>query len=254
MATLSTLQSDVAGVLGLDFDSGTPTNGDGPRLLGWANDAVIDVLKRTHCYVTSEQITLTPNVSDYDLQSTNTEILAIEDIYMTSGGANFKMRRMSTTDLINERMYQLVTAPITRYALAGGNLLMFYPAPLQADKVTIYYIPRPTALASGTDDPSSVTLGGIPSEYHYGLELYMMWKAADAFDDESSSSGESYRRMYLGDPTAPPGTEQRDGFIGTMKKDIRKKGGKHLPGVVLPPRTRRTYLPLPGVDMGSQYY
>jgi hypothetical protein len=59
----------------------------------------------------------------------------------------------------------------------------------------------------------------------------MMWKAAEMFDDESSSNGETYRRMYLGDPNTPPGTEQRDGFIGTMKKDMRRKGGKHLAGV-----------------------
>lgn len=211
---------------------------------------MVDVLRRTHCYVSSANMTLTADVGDYSL---DTNILAIEDIYMTSGGANFKMRRMSTTDLINERMYQLVTAPVTRYALNGANMIMFFPTPLQSDTLTIYYIPRPTALANPTDDPSTTTLGGIPSEYHYGLELYMQWKAADFVDDESSSSGETYRRMYLGDPTAPPGSEQRDGFIGTMKKDIRKKGGKHLAGIVLPPRTRRTYLPLPGVDVGSNY-
>lgn len=211
------------------------------------------MLRRTHCYIKSETITLTANVGDYDLQSTNPEILAIDDLYLSSGGTNFRVRRESTTDILNLRMYQVVTAPVQRYALSGANLLMVFPTPIQADVFTVYYVPRPTALASGTDDPSSVTLGGIPKEYHYGLELYMQWKAGDAFDDESSSSGETYRRMYLGDPTAPIGTEQRDGFIGTMKKDIRRKGGKHLAGVNLPPRTRRTYLPLPGVDVGSYY-
>ena len=253
MSTLSTLQSDVAGVLGLDFDSTAPSNGDGPRLLGWANDAVTDMLMRTHCYIKSETITLTAGTGDYDLQSTNAEILAIEDIYTTSSGANFRMRRLSTTDLIGLRLYQVNTAPVTMYAISGANLLLVYPTPLQADTLTIYYVPRPTALSATTDDPSSVTLGGIPKEYHYGLELYMMWKAGDAFDDESSSSGESYRRMYLGDPTAPPGTEQRDGFVGTMKKNIRKKGGKHLAGTLIPPRNRRIYIPQPGVDVGSQY-
>jgi hypothetical protein len=81
----------------------------------------------------------------------------------------------------------------------------------------------------------------------------MQWKAGDAFDDESSSNGETYRRMYLGDPTAPPGSEQRDGFIGTMKKDMRRKGGKHLAGISIPPRSRRIYVANPGVDVGSSY-
>ena len=207
------------------------------------------MLLRTHCYVASTTITLTANVGDYTLSST---ILAIEDIYLTSGGANFRVRRLSTTDLINLRLFSVTSAPIQMYAVAGANLLLVYPTPLQADTLNIYYIPRPTALSSGSDDPSDSTHGGIPSEYHYGLELYMMWKAADAFDDASSGQGETYRRLYLGDPTAPIGTEQKLGFIGTMKRDIRAKGGKHLAGVLIPPRNRRIYIPQPGFDVGSQ--
>lgn len=191
---------------------------------------------------------MTPNVGDYTLDPS---ILAIEDIYLTSGGGNFRVRRLATTDLINLRLFQVNSAPIQMYALNGANMLMVYPTPLQADTLNIYYVPAPAALTNGTDDP--YTLAGIPAEYHYGLELYMMWKGGDAFDDESSSSGESYRRMYLGDPTAPPGTEQRDGFVGTMKKNVRKKGGKHLAGVLIPPRNRRIYIPQPGIDVGSQY-
>lgn len=208
------------------------------------------MLRRTHCYISEATLTMTAGVGDYTLDSA---ILAIEDVFLTSGGSNFRVRRMSTTDLINLRMFQVTTAPTQMYSMNGTNMIMFYPTPSQADTITVYYVPRPTALANASDDPSSASLGGIPSEFHYGLELYMMWKAGDAFDDESSSSGESYRRMYLGDPTAPPGTEQRDGFIGTMKKDIRRKGGKHLAGVLIPPRGRRIYIPQPGFDVGSQY-
>lgn len=250
MSTLATLQSDVAGVLGLDFDAANPSNGDGPRLKGWANDAVVDILKRTHCFIQSATLTMAVNVGDYRLDSS---ILAIDDVFMTSGTQSFKARRLSTTDLLNERLFQVVTAPVTHYAISGADLLMVFPTPSQADVMTVYYVPRPTAMSNATDDPSSSTFGGIPSEYHYGIELYMQWKAGDAFDDESSSSGESYRRQYVGDPTAPPGSDHRKGFIGEMKRDLRDKGGKHLAGITLPPRTRRTYIPLPGVDMGSQY-
>ena len=250
MSTLSTLQSDVAGVLGLDFDSANPNNGDGPRLLGWANDAVIDMLRRTHCYVTSATMTLTANQGDYNLDS---NILAIEDIYLTSGGANFVVHRRETTEIINLRLFQATTSPMTLYAVAGSNLLMVYPTPIQADTLTIYYVPRPTAMSTGTNDPSTTTYGGIPSEFHYGLELYMQWKAGDFVDDESSSSGETYRRMYEGDPTAPPGSSQREGFIGRMKKDLRRKGGKHLGPATIPPKQRKIYLPNPGVDVGSMW-
>lgn len=240
------MQANVAGALGLD----NSVSGDQSRITGWLNDAVVDVLNRTHCYVATTTISLSANVGDYTLSST---ILAIEDIYLTSGGANFRVRRLATTDLINLRLFSVTSAPIQMYALAGANLLLVYPTPIQSDTLNIYYIPRPTALSSGSDDPSDSTHGGIPSEFHYGLELYAMWKAADAFDDSSSSNGETYRRLYLGDPTAPPGTEQRWGFINTMKRDIRVKAGKHLAGVLIPPRNRRIYIPQPGTDVGSQY-
>lgn len=246
MATLSTFQSDVAGVLGLENTVG----GDQPRLTGWANDAVVDMLLRTHCYIKSETLALTVGTGDYDLQSTNKEILAIDDIFLTSNGANFRVKRLASSDLLNLRLFSVTASPVQMYAISGANLLMVYPSPLSADTFTIYYVPRPTAMSSGTDDPSTVSLGGIPSEYHYGIELYMQWKAADAFDDATSNNGETYRRMYLGDPTAPPGSEQRFGFIGTMKKDLRDKGGKHLAGIIIPPRGRRIYVPNPGVDMG----
>jgi hypothetical protein len=247
---LATLQSNVAGALGLDFDSTAPSNGDGPRLLGWANDAVIDMLKQTHCYISPAILTMTAGAGDYRLDAA---ILAIDDIYMTSSGTNFRVKRLATTDLLNLRLFSVATSPVQMYALNGDDMLMVYPAPIQADTMTIYYVPKPTPLANPTDDPSSSTLGGISTQYHYGLELYMMWKAGDAFDDEGSQNGETYRRMYLGDPNTPPGTEQRDGFIGKMKKDVRKKGGKHLAGVLIPPRSRRIYVPNPGIDTGSAY-
>ena len=69
MSTLATLQGNVAGVLGLDYDSSSPSSGDGPRLLGWANDGVIDLLIRTHCYIKSANFTLTAGTGQISLQS-----------------------------------------------------------------------------------------------------------------------------------------------------------------------------------------
>lgn len=252
MSTLATLEGDVAGVLGLDFTSTDLTAGDAPRLTGWANDAVIDMLLRTHCYISTTTLNLASGTGDYQLDS---GILAITDLYQTSSGAQFRLRRLASTDLINLRLFSVATSPVQMYATDGANLLMLYPAPQNStDTLSFYYVPKPTPMSSGTHDPSNTTYGGIPTEFHYGLELYMQWKAGDAFDDATSGQGETYRREYLGDPTAPPGTEQRFGFIGTMKRDLRNKGGKHLGGVLLPPRSRRIYVPNPGVDVGAPGY
>ena len=240
-------------MLGLDYDAANPTNGDGPRLTAWANDAVIDMLRRTHVYVTTDTLNLTPGTGDYDLLTLKPGWLAIEDIYTTSSNSNFRLQRLSTTDLINLRLFSVTTSPEKMWSLSGANLLMLYPAPIQSDVLTVYYVPKPTALSGNTDDPSSASLGGIPTEFHYGLELYMQWKAGDAFDDESSQSGETYRLAYEGNPNARPGSPAGDGFIGTMLKDIRRKGGKHLGPALIPPRSRRIYVANPGVDTGSQY-
>ena len=240
----------MAGVLGLDFDPGNPLAGDGPRLAGWASDAVIDMLMRTHCYIDTATMALTSGQGDYDMDAS---ILAIEDIYASSSGSNFRLTRKSSTDLINLLIFSVTTSPEQYYAVAGTNMLMLYPAPLLADTLTIYYVPRPDPLVSPNDDPSNISLGGIPPEFHYGLELYMQWKAGDAFDDESSQSGETYRILYEGNQNARPGSYAGDGFIGEMKKNIRRKGGKHLGPALIPPRSRRIYVPNPGVDTGSQY-
>lgn len=206
------------------------------------------MLLQTHCFIAKATMAMTANIGDYELDS---GILAIEDIFLASGTTNYLVRRSTTTDLMNRRLFAISSSTVQRYAVNGANMLMVYPTPTQADSLTVYYVPRPSVLSVAGDDPA--TKAGIPSEFHYGLELYMQWKAGDAFDDASSNQGETYRREYLGDPTAPPGTPQRYGFIGKMKRDLRGKGGKHLAEIQIPPRNRRNVIPSPGTDVGSLY-
>src|SRR3954471_849154 len=116
------------------------------------------MLRRTHCYIKTDTLNLVANQGDYDLLTLKPSWLAIDDIYLTSSGSNFRIRRMATTDLINLRLFQTSTSPVQMYALGGANMLMVYPTPAQTDTLTVYYVAKPTALANANDDPSSATL------------------------------------------------------------------------------------------------
>jgi hypothetical protein len=155
---------------------------------------------------------LTAGSSDYTLP---TAILDIQDLYDTSSDQDYPLERRPVEELLRYRLNSDESSPAKIYALNGANLLMVYPTPASADTLTVYYVPRPTALSTGSDDPSSATLGGIPSEYHFGIELYAYWKAADYDDDQSSAQGTRYKEEY----------EQ---FIARMRRDLMQKGGRRL--------------------------
>jgi hypothetical protein len=83
-----------------------------------------------------------------------------------------------------------------RYYAHDGSLWSFYPALVAGDIVTVYYIPRPTEMSSGSHDPATETYGNIPVEYHPALLEYAAWKMADYDDDGSSQQGLIYQQNY----------------------------------------------------------
>jgi hypothetical protein len=180
------------------------------------NDAVVDVLRRTRCYVASTTISLSAGTSDYTL---STSILSILTMYGSAGGTNFRLEQVSPQMITDLQTADATTSTSSfYYSVIGANLLSVWPTPVSSGTLTVRYVPRPTALSGASDDPSSASLGGIPSEYHYALELYALWKMADSNDDQSSSQGERYRVAYEGE-------NGRGGFLGQMKSEIRVKAG-----------------------------
>jgi hypothetical protein len=88
---------------------------------------------------------------------------------------------------------------------------MLYPTPSTADTIKLYYVPRPTAMSTGTDDPSTATFGGIPPEFHRAIVKYTEAEAADYRDDQTSQHGDRYRADY-----------QR--WLGKIRKAVNQKG------------------------------
>lgn len=227
MSNLSTLQTNVAAELGLVNTSA----GDQPQITAALNKAVVDMLRRTHCYIVSATSTLTAGVYEYDLDSS---ILAIDEIWVSASGVGgHELERVDSRTVKRNVAYsQTVQGTPYMYALLGANRLVVFPVPNAADTMTQWYVPRPTAMSAGANDPSTATYGGIPAEFHDGLELYAEWRLGSLADDASSGQGARYKQDYLE-------------FIRDMKADLFRKGGKRLPRL-LPPAQRRQMILRPG--------
>jgi hypothetical protein len=204
-------RTNIANRLGLD----NSVSGDQTYIDGWVNDGVIQTLLDTHCYVTST--TVTPGAtSDYTLTSSVLEI-----VYMsaTSAGITYQLERLTVPELLEvRRNASASTAPTQYYALAGQNTVLFHPTPGSADTYTLYYVPVPTALSAGSDDPSNASNGGIPTAYHKAIEYFALSEAADANDDASSQMGAKYFQLYQDQ-------------VRKIRRHLRARGGDRLPRV-----------------------
>ena len=215
--TLDDFRTAVASKLGLD----NTVAGDQPLIDTWINRGVADVLVRSRVKVSIGTMTVTASANDYVLPG---GIMAIEDLFISSGGSSYSLERVSPIELLDMRRNSVAVSPSTRYAINGSSLLMLYPTPdNSADVITIYYVPRPVTLAAGTDTPSD-----IPIEFHDSVEYFALSQAADYADDSMSQDGSRYTQMY----------ESR---LKSLKKAALQKGGRRLSPAVVGHRRRKTF-------------
>ena len=222
MATLAKFRTRIAMKTGIAAD----TSGSDDQALAddWINDGIVDVLLETHCNVDSQ--TVTPGASaDYALSAS---VLAIIDMYTSSAGTDARVEQVSVPDLLEMRRQGSTasSSPVTHYALAGADLILFYPTPAAADTFTMYVIPKPTAMSVSSDDASSASLGGVRTEFHKAIELYALAEAADYDDDGSSAQGARYRERYHEE-------------LGRIKRSLNRLGSYKQPPAVLPTQRRR---------------
>ena len=213
--TLAQFRTIVASKVGLD----NSTSGDQTLIDMWVNEGYEDILLQTHCKVLGCTMTLTSGTNDYTL---DTDILSILKIYNSASSINYYMERVTLGDIVDMRRAGNSGAvpPARYYAVAGSNLLTVYPTPGSGETLTVYYVPRPTALSASSDVPSDV-----PAEFHKAIEFYALREAADYDDDQSSYIGRYYDQQYVA-------------WIQRIKKNVLQMGGSRLPRAVLN-RTRR---------------
>lgn len=222
MANLATLRTSVYRKLGLDS---TSSGDEETAVTAWLNEGVLHVLRDTRCYVTTDTLSLSAGTKDYDLQSSKTSILAINKIVDSN---NIPLEHVSPEAIYDRRRASGTTASsgTRRYAMEGGNLLMIWPTPSASETLTLYVVPRPTALSATADDPSTTSLGGIPSEYHKAIEMYACYQAADYDDDASSGIGANYLKDY-------------EMEVARIRKALRFKAGRKLSRSRIARRSRR---------------
>lgn len=219
---LSQFETAVANELGLSTTNEKTTIDDA------INQAVQRVLEDTHCYVKETDYTGWDGTSlNYTLDAA---ILDIVEVQLTSTGVTYPLERLSIIDILERRRTGQPSGSPTRfYAVSGANLLLFYPAPGANDTLVTYYVPVPTALSAGTDDPSTTTLGGVPTILHEAIFLYACSKLASYDDDQTSSQGQRYRDWYKEE-------------ITRYREILRKRGGtRNARAVVNEKRRRRVF-------------
>lgn len=188
MATLTNFRTVVSAKLGLE----NTVAGDQPLIDGWLNEGIAEVLTRSRVNVAVATMALTVGSSDYTLP---TQILALDEIYVTDASTSIlsRMLRVSPQEILNMRIatQQQGAPPVRWYAQSGSSLLMVFPTPATADTLSIYYVPRPTALSAGSDTPSDV-----PSEWHKAIEYYALFQGGQYINDSASQNGAMYRALY----------------------------------------------------------
>lgn len=175
-------------------------------------------------------MTETVGSGDYTLDA---GILDVVGWTWSDGTSISQPERLSVTQILGLRSNSpsaVTSWPASAYAVAGANLLMVWPTPSAATTITVYYVPRPAALAATADDPSTATLGGLPSEYHKAIEWYMCWQAADSEDQAQNS--ERYRAYY-------EGQNGNGGMLARIRTEMVRKGGRLGRAQVGPLRPRR---------------
>ena len=161
--TASSMISDVRAYLN-DYNEEDEFYNDG-ELLQWLNDGMVEIATQTHCLQSTASLNLAASTIEYSISSTYITIDAV--IYVDASGVQKGLFRGAPY------MVGWVTdrgVPIYWYEW-GGKIGVYPPLTARTtETVTIYYVTRPTAIAS----TGTVT---TPAIYDRALMFYMIAQA-----------------------------------------------------------------------------
>lgn len=184
------LIAHVAATLGLDNTAGTE---EVLLLQEWAQQAVDDVLLRTHCRVELGDLTFTPGVSDYRVDST---VLALDE--ETISANTYPVALVTLGEIYERRRSPSAASTDSVTAIAvEGDLMLVYPTPASVGTLRYVYVAKPARFVDDTSDPSSATYGAIPEEHHLCLEHYMLWRGSIYDGTRAPMAPNDYLQLYL---------------------------------------------------------
>jgi hypothetical protein len=193
----------------------------------WTNEGVEQFLLDSSCHVEVATVALTADEVDYTL---DTDVLLIRKLVRTDDPAS-PLEQRDPAEILAARAATNSSSLVTGYALQGDDLIMLDGTPATGDELLVYYVPRPTAMTTGTDVPQY-----IPTEWHIGPEYWAKMKAAESEGSKATQNGAYYRALY------------EDTVKRCRRHMNRKKGGPML-ARVRPGRSSARIIPTsPGVD------
>ena len=142
--TLTSYKTQITAKVGLDVTA------DDTLLTSWLNQAYEDIVLRTHCKVRPAGITLTAGTDSYSLPS---QAMVILEPYQSSSGRSGLMKPTDLTEIVRKRTLQSSTSGSILYYVLMGDLLELFPVPSTGDTLNLWYVPRPTAMSTGSDTP-----------------------------------------------------------------------------------------------------
>lgn len=179
----------------------------------WLQDGVVDVLLRTHCRSEIGDMGLTAGIAEYRI---DTNILAILNGRVSSLAGLGDYTVVTMSEVLDMQVVNLVGGGTEKFIAIEGDMMIVQPTPTTGDTIRFVYIARPQNMTNDTDDPSNATFGGIPPEYHYGIEDFMNWKAA-TYDQRRGSpvSAKDFHDIYIAN-------------CATIRKNVKRKQGRGL--------------------------
>lgn len=213
--TRGRLIARVAASFGLDTTVGSE---ELLLLQEWVDEAVRDVLRRTHCYSAVGTFTIAAGVADGTFPD---DVLAIDD--RTIASSTTKVRLVSTDEMYEIRRANLTGSGDSVFYMAiAYPVVMIWPTPSANVTITYLYVPDPDPMSSDSIDTATLFSAapptppdlGIPREGDMALEAYMEWRAA-RYDDKRSKPDKDYWADYLV-------------YCQELKKSVRHKGQRGL--------------------------
>jgi len=188
-------------VCGISLGTSSDEADDVALLEELANEAILDVLRRTRVHVRSGNVDIDSS-GEFDVDQSILHIWGID-----RGGQRLLLQDKDELDQDG-------------YAFTGFNRIILGSPGASGDQtLMLWYTPRPTPMDSDDDDPSSEAFGLIPPEFHRALVNYMCWWASDKAGDPQTQRGEKYRIRYEGpDANGGPGSD-----LGQIKAAVTRR-------------------------------
>lgn len=182
--------------LGLAYDV---SGNEQDFLRQWATEGIVNILLETHCFLQIGDQDLTAGTAEYRLDAS---VLAIDDGRGSTPAGIGHYRVITLDEMISRQSVDPVSDSFRKFIAIEGDLLIVSPTPSTDETLRFYYVPKPTAMSNDSHDPSTITYGGIPTQFHEAIQAYMLWRGSRYDQKETTGARDmgpkDYFELYQG--------------------------------------------------------